>query len=270
MARENNMSKSNESNRYNPIELLVCVGSRILEDNSTVEVGTGVPMAATLLAQRLYAPNIIAIFEAGGVAPLMPGLPISVGDSRTSFKALMASTMNDVMETCQRGMVDYTFLGGAQIDMYGNLNSTMIGTDYQNPRVRFPGSGGANDLGSLCWKTIVITPMDRRRFVKKLDFVTTPGYLTGKGARERAGLPEGCGPYKVITNLAILGYDEETCRMQVESLHPGVTLEQVQENCEFELLVAEDLKTTPPPTDDELRVLREEVDPEGYIIGRTK
>jgi glutaconate CoA-transferase, subunit B len=260
--------EENMSADYNPLELLVCVGSRILEDNSTVEVGTGVPMAATLLAQKVHAPNIIAIFEAGGVAPLMPGLPISVGDSRTSYKAVMASTMNDVMETCQRGMVDYTFLGGAQIDMYGNLNSTMMGDDYQNPKVRFPGSGGANDLGSLCWKTIVITPMDKRRFVEEVNYVTTPGYLNGKGARERAGLPGGSGPFKVITNLAILGYDEETCRMRIESLHPGVTVEQVQENCAFELLIAPAVESTTPPTREELRTLREEVDPDGYIIGR--
>jgi glutaconate CoA-transferase subunit B len=253
---------------YNPLELLVCIGSRMLEDNCTVFVGTGVPMAATMLAQKLHCPNVIPIFEAGSVAPLLPALPISVGDSRTSHQALIASTMNDVMEACQRGMVDYTFLGGAQIDMYGNLNSTMIGDDYQEPKVRFPGSGGANDLASLCWKTIVITPMDDRRFVPQVDFITTPGYLSGKGAREEAGLPEGTGPYKVITNLCILGYDDETCRMKIESLHPGVTVEKVQENCGFELLVADKLETTPPPTDEELRILREQVDPDGYIIGR--
>jgi glutaconate CoA-transferase subunit B len=253
---------------YNPLELLVCVGSRVIEDNSTVFVGTGVPMAATMLAQKLHSPNVITIFEAGAVAPQMPGLPISVGDSRTSYKALIASTMNDVMEACQRGMVDYTFLGGAQIDMYGNLNSTMIGEDYQQPKARLPGSGGANDLASLCWRTIVITPMDNRRFVERVDFITTPGYLNGKGAREKAGLPANTGPYKVITNLCILGYDDETCRMRIESLHPGVSVEQVQDNCGFELLKAKSLEITPPPTQEELRILREEVDPDGYIIGR--
>jgi glutaconate CoA-transferase subunit B len=253
---------------YNQLELLVCVGSRIIEDNSTVFVGTGVPMAAVMLAQKLHSPNVIPIFEAGAVAPQMPGLPISVGDSRTSYKALIASTMNDVMEACQRGMVDYTFLGGAQIDMYGNLNSTMMGEDYQEPRVRFPGSGGANDLASLCWRTIVITPMDKRRFVEKVDFITTPGYLSGKGSREEAGLPSGTGPYKVITNLCILGYDDYTCRMKIESLHPGVSVDKVRGNCGFELLQEEDLDITPPPTSEELRVLREEVDPDGYIIGR--
>ncbi len=253
---------------YNQLELLVCVGSRIIEDNSTVFVGTGVPMATVMLAQKLYCPNVIPIFEAGAVAPQMPGLPISVGDSRTSYKALIASTMNDVMEACQRGMVDFTFLRGAQIDMYGNLNSTMMGEDYQEPEVRFPGSGGANDLASLCWRTIVITPMDNRRFVEKVDFITTPGYLSGKGAREAAGLPAGTGPYKVITNLCILGYDDDTCRMKIESLHPGVSVGKVRDNCGFELLQAEDLEITPPPTSEELRVLREEVDPDGYIIGR--
>ncbi|MDD5748473.1 MAG: 3-oxoacid CoA-transferase [Actinomycetota bacterium] len=253
---------------YNPLELLVCVASRIIEDNSTAFVGTGVPMAATMLAQKLHCPNVTAIFEAGGVAPILPGLPISVGDSRTSHKGFMASTMNDIMETAQRGMVDYGFLGGAQIDMYGNLNSTMIGDDYRKPKVRFPGSGGANDIGSLCWRTVVITPMDTRRFVEKVDFVTTPGYLTGKGAREKAGLPLGSGPYKVITNLAILGYDEETCRMRIESVNPGVTIEDVHKNCGFELLEAPQIEKTHEPTEEELRILREEVDPDGYIIRR--
>ena len=253
---------------FNPLELLFCVGSRMLEYNSTVFVGTGVPMAATMLAQKLHCPNVITIFEAGSVAPLLPGLPISVGDSRTSHRALMAATMNDVMESCQRGMVDYTFMGGAQIDMYGNLNSTMIGDNYHEPKVRFPGSWGANDLASLCWKTIVITPMDDRRFVEQVDFITTPGYLTGKGAMEEAGLPEGTGPYKVITNLCILGYDEDTCRMRIESLHQGVTVAKVQENCGFELLQADKVEETHHPTEEELKILREEVDPDGYIIGR--
>ncbi len=149
-------------------------------------------------------------------------MPISVGDSRTFYRGVMATSMADIMETCQRGMVDYTFLGGAQIDAYGNLNSTMIGDDYARPKVRLPGSGGANDLASLCWRILVVTSHDRRRFVEKLDFLTTPGYLTGPGAREAAGLPPGTGPYRVITDLAVLGYHETTRRMQVLSLHPGV------------------------------------------------
>ncbi len=253
---------------YNAMELMICCAARLLDDGRTVAVGTGVPCAAAMLAQRTAAPNLVIFFEAGGVAPQLPTMPISVGDSRTFYRGLMATSMADVMETCQRGMMDFTFLGGAQIDPYGNLNSTMIGTDYGRPKVRLPGSGGANDLASLCWRILVVTNHDRRRFVEKLDFLTTAGYLTGPGAREAAGLPPGTGPYRVITDLAVLGYAEDTRRMQVLSLHPGTTLEQVQANTSFELSIAESLETTRPPTEAELLILREEVDPFGYVIGR--
>src|SRR5207247_4548227 len=194
-----------------------------------------------MLAQRIHAPNLTVFFEAGGVAPQLPTMPISVGDSRTFHRARMATSMADVMETCQRGLMDYTFLGGGQIDAYGNLNSTMIGGDYRRPKVRFPGSGGANDLASLCWRILVVTNHDRRRFVEKLDFLTTPGYLTGPGAREKAGLPPGTGPYRVITDLGVMGYHEETKRMQVVSLHPGISLDQVRDSTAFEIGALEPL-----------------------------
>src|SRR3954451_6157784 len=247
---------------------MIACASHALEDGRTVAVGTGAPCAAAMLAQRTTAPNLVICFEAGGVAPQLPTMPISVGDSRTFFRAAMATSMADVMETCQRGMMDYTFLGGAQIDPFGNLNSTMIGKDYAKPKVRLPGSGGANDLASFCWRVLVVTNHDRRRFVETVDFVTTPGYLTGPGAREAAGLPTGTGPYRVITDLAVMGYHDETKRMEVLSLHPGVTLEQVRANTGFERGVREPLQTTPPPSAQELCILREEVDPFGYIIGR--
>lgn len=253
---------------YNSMELMICVASRFLENGATVVVGTGAPCAAAMLAQKLNAPNLMAFFEAGAFAPILPTMPISVGDSRTFHKALMASGMLETMEACQKGIVDYCFLGGAQIDMYGNLNSSMIGSDYEHPKVRFPGSGGANDLASLAWRTMVITPQDSRRFVEKVDFITSPGYLTGKGAREKAGLPRGCGPYKVITNLGVLGYDEETCRMRIESVHPGYSVEDIIKNTGFELLLAKKITETAKPTEEELRILREEVDPYKYIIGR--
>lgn len=254
--------------RYNLMELMVCVAARQLEDGKTAVIGTGMPLAAAMLAQKTHSPNLITMFEAGGVAPHLITLPLSVAGSYTQTHALMHSSMNEIMEACQRGIVDYTFLGGAQIDMYGNINSTMIGTDFQKPKVRLPGSGGANDLASLCWKTLVITPHDKRRFISKLDFVTTPGYLTGPGARERAGLFPGTGPYKVISTLALMGYDPETKRMRVESLHPGVTKEDVIANTGFEMLFAESSPITPEPTDEELRVLRTEIDPQGLIIGK--
>src|SRR3954451_7917588 len=247
---------------------MIACASHALEDGRTVAVGTGVPCAAAMLAQRTHAPNLTILFEAGGVAPNLPTMPISVGDSRTFYRAAMATSMADVMETCQRGMIDYTFLGGAQIDAYGNLNSTMIGADYAGPKVRFPGSGGANDLASLCWRILVLTNHDRRRFVEKLDFLTTPGYLTGPGARETAGLPPGTGPYRVITDLAVLGYHDDTKRMEVLSLHPGIELEQVRAETGFELNAREPLGVTPPPTDTELLILRDEVDPHRYVIDR--
>src|ERR1700722_14523481 len=217
------------------MELMVRCASRTLEDGCTVAVGTGVPCAAAMLAQRTCAPQLVIFFEAGGVAPQLPTMPVSVGDSRTFYRGIMATSMADVMETCQRGLVDYTFLGGAQIDAYGNLNSTLIGGDYARPKVRLPGSGGANDLASLCWRIMVVTHHDRRRFVEKLDFLTTPGYLTGPGAREAAGLPAGTGPYRVITDLAILGYHPQTCRMQILSLHPGSSLDKVRAATGFDL-----------------------------------
>ena len=254
--------------RYSLMELMVCVAARQLEDGKTAVIGTGMPLAAAMLAQKTRSPNLIIMFEAGSIAPQLVKLPHSVADSYTMTSALMHSSMDEIMETCQRGVVDYTFLGGAQIDQYGNLNSTMVGTDYQKPKVRLPGSGGANDLASLCWKTLIITPHDKRRFVEKVDFLTTPGYLTGPGAREAAGLPAGTGPYKVISTLALMGYDPKSKRMRVESLHPGVTVEAVRANTGFEMLFLENLSITPEPTEAELRILRQEVDPEGIIIGK--
>lgn len=253
---------------FNPIELMICAAARSLNDGALVVIGTGVPCAAAMLAQKTTAPNLTLMFEAGGVGPLLPRMPISVGDSRTFYRGLMATSMADIIETCQRGLVDYVFLGGAQIDPFGNLNSTQIGSDYDRPKVRLPGSGGANDLGSFCWRTIVITPHVKRRFVEQLDFVTTPGYLTGPGAREAAGLPKGSGPYRVITSMAVLGFDDATKRMQIESVHPGVTTQQVHDNTGFKLLERPDVGETEAPDPDMLRILREEVDPMRYIIGR--
>lgn len=253
---------------YNPMELMICVAARNLEDGATVVVGTGAPCAAAMLAQKTHSPNLCIMFEAGGIAPILPSMPISVGDSRTFHRAILASSMPDVMETCQRGMVDYTFLGGAQIDMYGNINSTMIGDDHAKPKVRFPGSGGANDLASLCWRTMMMTPQDAKRFTDKINFITSPGYLKGGNSRYEAGLPKGTGPYRIITNMAIMGFDEETKWMKVLNVNPGYSRKDIQDNCGFELKWADKLVDTDPPHADELRILREEVDPHRYIIGR--
>jgi glutaconate CoA-transferase, subunit B len=253
---------------YNAMELMICVASRELEDGATVAVGTGAPCAAAMLAQKVASPNLVIIFEAGGINPTLPEMPISVGDTRTFYKGAMAGSMTDTMEFCARGFVDYTFLGGAQIDMYGNLNSTFIGDDYYHPKVRLPGSGGANDFGSFCWKMMVMTVQDPKRFVEKLDFLTTPGWLTGGDSRAKSGLPMDAGPYKIITNMAVMDFEPETKRMRVISVNPGYSFKDVQGKCGFELLQAEKIMETPPPTEKELRILREEVDPNKYVIGR--
>lgn len=255
-----------EEATYTPTELLACVASKLLEDGKSVFVGTGLPMIAAMLAQRTHAPNLLIIFEAGGIGPIVPVLPISVGDSRTFYRAVGASSMHDVMSACQNGYVDYGFLGAAMIDQYGNINTTVIG-DHDRPTARLPGSGGANDIGSFCWKTIIIMRQDQRRFVKKVDFITTPGYLSGPGAREAAGLAEGTGPYRVITQLGVYGFDEATKHLKLLALHPGVTVGDVQANSGFEVLVADDLSTTIPPTPEERRLLRE-IDPTGMAVGK--
>src|SRR5919197_707275 len=243
---------------YNAMELMICCAARLLENGRTVAVGTGVPCAAAMLAQRTAAPDLVIFFEAGGVGPQLPTMPISVGDSRTFYRGLMATSMADIMETCQRGMMDYTFLSGAQIDPYGNLNSTLIGGTYQKPKVRLPGSGGACDLASFCWRALIIMRADPKKFVEKLHLLTTPGYLSGPGAREAAGLPRGSGPHRVITELAVLDFHPATRRMRLLSLHPGVTRAQGNAATGFRLEDSDSVGKTAPPTEEELRLLREE------------
>lgn len=251
--------------RYNPTELMICTASRLMEDNSTAFIGTGVPMLAAALAQKRHAPNLVTIFEFGGTGADLEDLPLAVGERRTFHKALAASGILDIVETAQRGFIDYGFLGGAQIDPYGNLNSTVIG-DHDAPKVRLPGSGGGNDVGSHCWRTIAIMQHDQRRFVEKVDFITTPGYLTGPGAREEAGLGPGTGPYRVVTPLAVMGYDEESKRMTLLMTQPGVSVEEVQAHTGFELLISEEVHENTPPQEEELKILREQVDKDKFYI----
>lgn len=251
--------------KYTPNELLICLAARIMEDNTTAFIGTGLPMLSASLAQKLYTPNLVPVFEFGGTGAILEKLPLAVGDMRTYNKGLHASGICDIMETAQRGFIEYGFLGGAQIDMYGNLNSTVIG-DQKRPKVRLPGSGGANDVGSHCWRTIILMQHDTRRFMPKVDFVTTPGYLTGPGAREAAGLPRDTGPYRVVTNLATLDFEPKTKRMRLIALNPGVAVEDVIKNTGFELLAADKVSQNDPPTGKELRTLREEIDKDRLYI----
>lgn len=250
--------------KYTATQLMACCSSKVLEDRSSVIVGTGLPIIAALLAQRSHAPNLLIMFEAGAIGALVPVLPISVGDSRTENQAIVASSMHEVMSLSQAGYVDYGFLGAAQIDMYGNINTTVIG-DYDHPKVRLPGSGGANDVGSFAHKTIVLMHQDERRFVKKVDFVTTPGFLTGPGAREKAGLSSDTGPYRVITQLGMYGFDDETKKMKLLALAPGVSIEEVSSASSFNILKAKDIERLSAPSEEELRILHE-IDPAGIVI----
>jgi glutaconate CoA-transferase subunit B len=258
-----------QGQEYNLTEMMICTAARLFRDETTCFIGTGIPMLAASLAQRLHAPHIMPIFEFGGMGAILDDLPRAVGEARTFHKALSAAGICDIMETAQRGFVDYGFLGGAQIDPYGNLNSTIIGPQHHPPQVRLPGSGGGNDVGSLCWETIAIMRHDKRRFVPKVDFVTTPGYLAGPGARERAGLPRGSGPIYVVSSLALMGYDRgegRTYRMTLEALNPGVTVKRVVDSTGFDLFIHEPVPTLDAPTEQELRLLREEIDPQRLYI----
>lgn len=255
---------------FTPQEMIVVAGARILENNKVVFVGTGLPMIATVLAIRTHAPGIIPVFEAGAVGPtLESGLPFSVGDSRTSSRASYTKGLNAAFELTQRGFCDFGFVGGAEIDPFGNLNSTMMGTfpdDYQKPKVRLPGSGGASDMASSCERTILIMPHERRRFNETISYVTSPGYLDGSpGARERAGLL-GEGPYRVITTRAVMDFDPDTRRMRLIHTLPGETVESVQANTGFELLVAPQVTPFDPPNETELNMIREKIDPLGFFV----
>jgi len=256
---------ADDTNLYNPSEMLICTAARLMPDGTTAFIGTGIPMLAASLAQKMHAPNLVTVFEFGGTGAILEELPLAVGGECTFHRAVSATGILDVIEAAQRGFIEFGFLGGAQIDPYGNLNSTVIG-EYAQPKARLPGSGGGNDVGSHCWQTIAIMRHDRRRFVEKVDFVTTPGYLGGPGCREAAGLPPGTGPYRVVSNLGVMGYHPESKRMMLLATQPGITVQQVLDNTGFEMLVAENVEENPPPSAEELRILREEVDRDRYYI----
>jgi glutaconate CoA-transferase subunit B len=240
---------------YTGSELLAVMSAQLLRDGQVVFAGVGIPLLAATLAQRLHAPGLTILFEGGTIGAFVePGkLPPSTNEQRCTRRANMVLGSTDVLLLLQRGYVDVGFMGGAQIDQYGNLNSSFIG-DPHHPASRLPGTGGGNDIASLT-QMIVAMKHEKRRFVQTVDFVTSPGFLTGNSSRRDAGLIAG-GMYRVVTDLGMLGFDEGSKRMKLLAVHPGATAEQVQQNTGFKLLVAADLRITDPPTENELAVLR--------------
>ena len=254
------------SREYALDELMVVEASRYIVNGDTVMVGTGLPMVASLFAQKSHAPQMCYVVETGNMAPEVIPTPISVSDARVMYRAVtFGSLLDSLGGVLQRGLADVAFLGGAQIDRFANVNSTVIG-DYDRPKVRLPGSGGANDLASHARKIVIITRHEKRRFPERCDYITSPGYIDGPDGRKKAGLPMPYPDIFVITNLTVLSIDKAMGRLRVDKLMPGVSVEQVRENTSFEPLVAPELVTVDPPTDDELRILREEVDPDGVYL----
>ena len=249
-----------EARGYSSGEILATLSARELQDGQVVFAGVGVPLLAATLAQQTRCPGLTILFEGGVIGAFVePGkLPPSTNDQRCTRRANMVLGSADVLLLLQRGYVDVGFMGGAQIDQFGNLNSSVIG-DPKAPKVRLPGTGGGNDISSLT-SMIVAMKHERRRFVEHVDFITSPGFMSGGTSRRDCGLPSG-GMFRVITELAVFGFHDATRRMKVLALNPGVSREEVQDNTGFRLDFDDGIGVTAPPSDDELSALRR-LDPE--------
>jgi len=249
---------------YSKSELMTVNAARLLRDNDVVFVGVGLPNLACNLAQRTHAPNLVMIYEAGVIGARPSRLPLSIGDPSLVSGSTAVCSMYDIFSFyLQRGNVDVGFLGGAQIDKYGNINATVIGS-YTNPQTRLPGSGGSMEIAGWANRCYIITPHQKRRFPEKVDFITSAGFLTGRIEREKTGV-RGKGTQGVVTNLGILEPDQSG-ELTLTALHPGASVEQVRENTGWNLKISENMQYTNPPTDEELRILREELDPDGIHI----
>ena len=247
--------------KYSRQELMVIEAARHVRDDDVVFVGTGLPLLATTLAQRTHAPRVVCVIESGVIAPQVRPTPLSVSDPKVMYRAARLGSLREVLGCLlQRGLVDVGFIGGAQIDRFGNINSTLIGTPGAIRR-RLPGSGGANDMASHCRRLLIITRHERRRFPERCDYVTSPGFLDGPGGRRRAGLSPEFG-VTVVTDLAVLENDPVTCTLRIAQLMPGITVEVVRAETGFSLDAVADLREVAPPAGEDLRVLREDLDPD--------
>lgn len=250
---------------YTAAQLMVAAAAREIHDGDVVFVGMRLPLLGFQLAKHTHAPNAMGVYELGIIRNQAAPEPIlTMGDLPNLYQAQWLADTADVMGLLQQGMVDVSFIGGAQVDRYGNLNTSYIGGP-DKIETRLPGSGGACDLASLAKRHIIIMSHEKRRFVPQVDYITSPGYGDGAGWRRRVGLPRG-GPSTVITTLSVLRFDEETREMVLASVHPGVTVDEVLANTGWPLRLADDVAQTPAPTEAELAMLRQ-FDPEGFWTG---
>jgi glutaconate CoA-transferase subunit B len=247
---------------YTPFHIMVAAAAREIEDGEIVFVGMRLPLLGFLLAKSTHAPRAVGIYELGAVRDDAAPAPIlTMGDLPNLYRALWLADTADMMGLLQGGAVDVSFIGGAQVDRFGNLNTSYIG-GVENVRTRLPGSGGACDLASLARRHIIIMAHEPRRFLPRVDYITSPGYGDGPGWREKTGLPRG-GPSAIITTLGVFRFDPGTCETVLSSVHPGVTVEQVQAHTGWTLKVAPDLLRTPAPTAREMDMIAR-FDPNGY------
>jgi glutaconate CoA-transferase subunit B len=248
-------------------QMMAITMARQIEDGQSYIVGTGLPLVAVALAKASHAPNATLIFETALIDGDPQEVPTSVSDLRLNYKASVLWPQYRYFGyqaiSSQRGGVAYGFLGGAQIDPYGNLNSTCIG-DYFKPKTRFTGSGGANGIATYC-DTIIMMQHEKRRFIEKVDYITSPGWMDGPGGREKVGLPGNKGPRVVVTELGIMKFDEDTKRIYLAEYYPGVTVEQIVENTGFKMDVSRAVQA-PPPTEEELTILLTKVDPQRLMV----
>ncbi|ATY10328.1 CoA-transferase subunit beta [Amycolatopsis sp. AA4] len=242
---------------YTADEMMSIAAARALGEGMSCFVGIGLPSTAANLARRTHAPNLTLIYESGCLGAKPTRLPLSIGDGELADTADAVVSVPEVFNYwLQPGRIDVGFLGAAQLDKFGNINTTVIGSDYHDPKVRLPGAGGAPEIAASCKEVFVVLRQSKRTFVDKVDFVTSFGHGSGRGDRERLGL-RGAGPTLVVTDLGLMRPDPETAELTLTELHPGVELDQVVEATGWTLKTAADLKTTPAPTERELTLLRE-------------
>ena len=250
---------------YTPAEMMTAVAARELRDGEVVFVGIGLPNLACNLARATHAPRLVLIYESGAVGAVPERLPVSIGDPALVTGSLMVCSMADVFQLLlQNGRIEVGFLGGAQIDRYGNINTTVVG-EYDRPKVRLPGSGGAAEIAIHARRTLVIARLDRRAFPEQVDFITSPGQCSKGRRRREYGMP-GAGPTRVITDKAILEADEETGELVVAALYPGVEMTEVEQRVGWQLRRRATLAQVEPPSGAELSLLRDVLDPQRLYL----